>query len=248
MCALAHYFEEAGIATATIVLVREHAERMRPPRALWVPFELGRPIASPNDAPFQRRVLTAALERLLVADRPGTIVDFPEEDPRRRPDGLWAPPVMVETDHLRGSSHAALAKCFLAEVVRLKPYHEQVLAQSGRTTVGLVGCPVPALADYVASFLTGDAPTGLVGNMSAALALRFAADDLKAYYLESALATGGRPSSRQLVNWFWDSTWGGAALLAARAMALASNDDRLRRIGERFLVPRARVPSGERAD
>ena len=61
MSALAHYFEEEGLATTAIALVRHHAERIRPPRALWVPFELGRPLGAPDEPDFQKRVLRAAL-------------------------------------------------------------------------------------------------------------------------------------------------------------------------------------------
>lgn len=67
MGALAHYFEEEGLSTTQISLVREHTEAIRPPRALWVPFELGRPLGQPNDSEFQMRVLRACLG-LLDAD------------------------------------------------------------------------------------------------------------------------------------------------------------------------------------
>ncbi len=45
MSGLAHYFEDKGLATVIISLVRKHTILIRPPRALWVPFELGRYIA-----------------------------------------------------------------------------------------------------------------------------------------------------------------------------------------------------------
>lgn len=61
MSALGHYLEEEGIATVVIALIRPQAENTRPPRALWVPFELGRPIGPPGDAAFQKRVILAAL-------------------------------------------------------------------------------------------------------------------------------------------------------------------------------------------
>jgi len=62
--ALGHYLEEAGIATVAISLIRPQTEHTKPPRALWVPFELGRPFGPPNDPPFQRRVILAALRLL----------------------------------------------------------------------------------------------------------------------------------------------------------------------------------------
>jgi len=35
---------------------------------------------------------------------------------------------------------------------------------------------------------------------------RLAIDDLKAYYIESALAVRSSPSSEQLNNWIWNDT------------------------------------------
>jgi hypothetical protein len=56
--------EEEGIATVAISLIRPQTENTKPPRALWVPFELGRPFGPPGDAAFQRRVILAALGML----------------------------------------------------------------------------------------------------------------------------------------------------------------------------------------
>ena len=49
--------------------------------------------------------------------------------------------------------------------------------------------------------------------------LRFAVDDVKAYYLEAAAAGAGRPSSRQLGDWFWNKTAAGAAIHACVRLA-----------------------------
>ncbi|UCG38011.1 MAG: hypothetical protein JSV00_07355 [bacterium] len=64
MGALAHYLEDEGLSTTQISLVREHTLRIRPPRALWVPFELGRPLGPPGEPEIQARVLRAALQLL----------------------------------------------------------------------------------------------------------------------------------------------------------------------------------------
>ena len=58
---LAHYFEDEGLSTTQISLIRVHTERIQPPRALWVPFDLGRPIGAPDNPDFQTRVVRAAL-------------------------------------------------------------------------------------------------------------------------------------------------------------------------------------------
>ena len=80
MGGLAHYLEEEGISTTHISLIREHTERIKPPRALWVPFELGRPLGVPGDAAWQTRVLRAVLELLEASSAP-VLVDFPDEAP-----------------------------------------------------------------------------------------------------------------------------------------------------------------------
>jgi hypothetical protein len=87
--ALGHYLEEEGIATVAISLIRPQTENTKPPRALWVPFELGRPFGPPNDPAFQKRVILAALRLLERADGPVIIDDFPDDDPRGQPDPAW---------------------------------------------------------------------------------------------------------------------------------------------------------------
>ena len=49
MSGLAKFLEDEGLATTLIALVREQAADVAPPRALWVPFELGRPFGAPDD-------------------------------------------------------------------------------------------------------------------------------------------------------------------------------------------------------
>ena len=94
MSALGHYIEEEGIATVAISLIRSQTESTKPPRALWVPFELGRPFGPPSDPAFQKHVILAALRLLEREDGPVLIEDFPEDDPRAQPDPAWQPPFM----------------------------------------------------------------------------------------------------------------------------------------------------------
>ncbi|HEX3578525.1 MAG TPA: hypothetical protein VHY33_08165 [Thermoanaerobaculia bacterium] len=59
---IAAELERRGITTVCIVLLREVAEKVRPPRALFVPFRHGYPLGLPNDAGTQRGVIEAALK------------------------------------------------------------------------------------------------------------------------------------------------------------------------------------------
>jgi hypothetical protein len=78
--------------------------------------------------------------------------------------------------------------------------------------------------------------------MSAALALRFAIDDLKAFALEAGIARGS-PSSKQLGDWLWNDTALGAGLQVLRRDCLAGDDERIKAVAA-FFVPALRVPTG----
>ena len=77
MCLVAAEMERQGIATVAIQLLREVAERVRPPRALCVPFPHGYPLGRPDEPGLQHAVIEAAL-RLLEDHtlRPPVLADF----------------------------------------------------------------------------------------------------------------------------------------------------------------------------
>ena len=69
--------ERRGIATVAIILLREVAEKVRPPRALMVPFKHGYPLDLPGEPQRQHEVIKAALA--LIEDNtasPPVLVDF----------------------------------------------------------------------------------------------------------------------------------------------------------------------------
>ncbi|MBU6399256.1 MAG: hypothetical protein KGS61_02975 [Verrucomicrobia bacterium] len=69
--------ERHGISTVAIQLLREVAEKVRPPRALSVPFRHGYPLDVPHQSARQLAVLEAALS--LLEDerlRPPALVEF----------------------------------------------------------------------------------------------------------------------------------------------------------------------------
>jgi hypothetical protein len=74
---MAAALEERGISTVIINLLREVAERVRPPRALFVPFPHGFPLDTPGDPDKQHAVIEAALG--LLEDKsltPPALVDY----------------------------------------------------------------------------------------------------------------------------------------------------------------------------
>jgi hypothetical protein len=230
--ALGHYLEEEGIASVAIALIRPQAEKTRPPRALWVPFELGRPIGPPGDPVFQKRVILTALQMLVGTGGPVRIADFPDDDPREATDPDWHPPISPTRE--RGATAVEV------ELRALAPAYAASCTRRERSTVGLSGLPPAQCGDYFAAWLRGERPESLIADMSPALALRFVIDDLKAFALEAALSPGAKPSSQQLGDWLWDETALGAAIQNLRRDFLAGDDERLKQLAF-FFVPALRV-------
>jgi hypothetical protein len=236
--ALGHYLEEDGIATTAISLVREHTEVIVPPRALWVPFPLGRPFGSPNEPEFQRRVLNAALELLERPDGP-ILEDFPDDGPSgAEEDGAWACALPLPSTEEPANDAEALQ----AEVSRLRPWYEEAIKKHGRTAVGVTGLGVDEIPE-LAGMLTGAAldeeievPSGAETAMP--LLLRFAADDLKTYYMEAAAAqpSASTPSVEDMNRWLFGQTRLGEMLYRARDTLAASDDDGLKAVA-RAMVP-----------
>jgi hypothetical protein len=238
---MAHMLEQRGLPTTVLALVLPQVEKTRPPRALMLPFMLGRPLGEPNDAPFQRRVLLQALRLLERTDGPVLLEHFPDDNPSwfDRPD--WLPSVALPTPPaLHGA--AAWEAAFRTELLTVLPVWERFKARFGRTTVGLAGQPPEAWPGFAASFLNGALPTVPLHD-TPALALRFLADDLKALYGEAVQADGAAPSARQIDHWFWGGTVAGQLLIALRDAALASENNALKTVGGRFFVPVPYLPT-----
>ena len=125
---LARAIEETGLPTVTIALIREHAQRVKPPRTLWVPFPFGFALGNPDDPPFQQKVLSAALGLLSENDTP-VLAEFPED--------ADAPPVLLQAS--AAQAEAANSEGDPAdEVTALRGYYERwVDEHEGRTMVGL---------------------------------------------------------------------------------------------------------------
>ena len=199
--------------------MREHTEIVRPPRALWVTFELGRPLGLPDDPPFQRRVVKAVLELLARTEGP-IIADYPEGVPEITDFSGWACPI-----NLAPSQVDSLA----AEIDRLAIWYDQSVAKRGRTTVGVSGLDVAAAGALVAQALNAELPE--------AQALKEAIDDLRAYYLEAAFAFPDPGTDATRKKWFWDETRLAEAILALQPKLAASGDAQHKILANLTLIP-----------
>ncbi len=74
---IARACEAAGLSTCCLVLVREVAQKVRPPRALYLKWPFGSPLGEPGHVAQQRRVLLDMLTAVAGITEPGTILDLP---------------------------------------------------------------------------------------------------------------------------------------------------------------------------
>jgi hypothetical protein len=229
---LARVFEEAGLSTTALALIRDHAQRAKPPRALFVPFPLGFALGRPNDPPFQHRVLRAAFD-LLGAESGPVIADFPE--------GTDAPAELLQASEAQAGRRLP-ARPPVAEgepvgpadeVTALRGYYEQWLADhDGRTMVGLTGITQRrwrGLIRYLEGYAAGSPPwyAELPSDVPLARFLRYAADDLKAFYFEARMARRPDQVDNDLQRWFWTETAMGTLLIRVADRMAAGGDPEL---------------------
>lgn len=78
---IARTLEEQGIPTVCVVMNRDIVENVKAPRALFVRFPYGAPLGPANHIDTQEAVIRAALDLLVHASVPGTIVEASIEWP-----------------------------------------------------------------------------------------------------------------------------------------------------------------------
>lgn len=198
---LARVFEEAGLSTVALALVREHAERVKPARALFVPFPFGLALGKPDDVDLQHRVLAAALDLLQKPFGP-LLDDFPEDNP---PPGLVQASAVQKQKRLKEKDPAD-------EITVLRAYYERwVEAHDGRTAVGLCGIPQRrwrGVIRFLQAYASGEEVDMKERPVDVALPqfIRYCVDDLKAFYYEARMAQRPDASSEDLHTWFWAAT------------------------------------------
>ena len=223
MSVLARVFEAAGLTTVAVALVREHAERTRPPRALWVPFYFGYTMGKPNDPAFQHRVLAAALDTL-QADAGPVLVDYPDA---AGPVGLpQASEVAANGNGARQHLDAA------DEITALRSYYERWVEQAGRTAVGLTGVPQHRFRGII-RFLEAYAESDDAdfddrpGDVTVPQFVRYCADDLKAFCYEARMNQRPSDGETEIHRWFWGETAVGALIDSISQRLNATGDARL---------------------
>ena len=221
---LARALETEGIATTAISMVREHSEKTKPPRVLFVPFPFGHALGRPDDPHLQHRVLRAALDLLIEPAGP-VLRDFPDDS-----EPGVEPPAPTQASGIAPA--AAVPDDPALETAQMRQYHEQWLTRSGgRTAFGLSGVPATRFRGVVRllqAFAAGE-DTDMEerpADLPLVNFIRYCADDWKALYFEGRLAMSPVVASDDGARWFWGETAAGQVLRRVRDRLDASEDAR----------------------
>lgn len=224
MSVLSRVIEEHGIATTTIAMVREHAERVKPPRALFVPFFFGFALGKPNDPEYQHGVLKAALGLLSAQEGP-VLEDFPEDAD---------PSLMPQASQVTASPEQS-TRSAADEITALRAFYERwVDNNSGRTSVGLCGVPqrrFRGVIRFLEACAQGDEAADLAerpDGVSKPQFIRYCVDDLKAFYYEARMEQHKEADEESLHRWFWGDTATGKLVTDLAAVLNESDDPALK--------------------
>jgi hypothetical protein len=214
--------EEAGLVTVGISLIREHSEKLKPPRALWVPFPFGLPLGHPDDVAEQRAVLDAML----------ALLDEPEVPVLRDFAGELAPGETGTSIQASAVEPSAVPLALADEVTMIRRYWEQWSDRSGRTAVGLSGvAPVKfrGIVRFLEAFVNNeDRDLPERRDTPRPLFIRYCADDLRVLYLEARLVMKPDETQADTQRWFWGETSLGAFLRTLRDVMNGSDDELMR--------------------
>jgi hypothetical protein len=239
---LAHFLESEGIATIVLGLIPHHVRAMEPPRALLLPFELGRPLGAPHNPKLQREVLCAALDLL---DNPGpapVVASFDTETSTDTDDAEpWVCPVSFPKS-LEINATSSLAERIAAEAVILQPWFELGIRQRGHTAADASGMPIAELIGWLSEFLSDPAPTESPrAEASLTQTFKLAVEDLKAFYLEAITVQPHSGSANDINTWFWEETMAGQLLWDLREQLGEHPEEGIRLHAQFTLVPAEQV-------
>ena len=210
---------------------------MKPPRALWVPFDLGRPFGAANQPEFQTRVLLAALQLLERKDGQPILEDFPEQAPVLETDvqiPLTCPVNYFPDQDERPDSLGPI----LDELEQLKPWHEAYRRSRGKAASSVSGLELEQVIELLGELAAGNPAPEFKSELELREIIRLGCDDLRTWYSECMMGQPGRGTHKEIEEWFRTST-AAAHLIATAAQKLRSHNDRwISMLAERAMVPR----------
>ena len=210
-------------------------EAIKPPRAIWLNFPMGRPMGRPNDPACQLRIIRAAFALFDESSGP-VLTDFPDVIPVENGRmGYALPPELVLTSADIGDVDALVADVD-EEMRSLRGAYDTAVAARGRTTVGASEMPIEDFVRFIAAFVKGGKPKSPRKGLPPIPQLKFVVEDLQAFYSEARTHRDAVDDIELMGRWFWEETKAGRLLLCLEARSLESDDKVLRQIVDMSLM------------
>ncbi|MFT7653771.1 MAG: hypothetical protein ACI9UU_002883 [Candidatus Azotimanducaceae bacterium] len=185
----------------------------------------------PGDAEFQHRVLSAALQ-LLPSTESRLFVEHTEDAPEiDENEASWVCPVSFAPSP--ANSESPVDKV-LEEMKLLRPWYDKAL-QTKATSVGVSGLELEDAVEFVAGFLGSE--QNAKNSDGAADLLKYAVEDIKAFYNEAAVSQPGKATVLELEDWYWGETQAGKLVRAVKQASLEHSDKAIRLAAGFLLVP-----------
>jgi hypothetical protein len=235
--AIGWYLEAQGIATVSISLIKEHSVALKAPRALWVPFILGRPLGAPAKPDFQREVLLEALGLLKDTQWP-VLKDFAKDAPEDAL-GFHSETLVCPVSFPSKSNDGDIQSRLRNEIAQLQAWYSLAVSVKGRSTTGITGRSPEELGEFIGSWLT-DQEVKQLENLDypPAATLKLATDELKAFYYEAKSVQPGKHSHDSIQEWFWFGTTAGEVFIAIKDKVSHFEDPSFKGLSTTSLVPR----------
>lgn len=203
-----------------------------------MPFQLGHPLGTPNDAEFQKRVLMVLLNLFNRTECP-VLEDYDEEEEENDEMVMLSCPVNYSNMKSDSGEDGSPLSSLKREMTAMRSWYEASVAKRGRTTFGVSGVDLDNLGSFICSFLLDELPENPRDDVPLPNTLKMAVEDLKSFYIEGLTAQPGQEtaSSRKLADWFWDETVAGKVVWGIREACGKSEDRMMAMTAAHMLVP-----------
>ena len=207
------------MSTTGLVQVKEHAERVKPPRMVWVPYAFGNVLGRPGDPLVQHQIMKAAFDLLDAGG--GPVLEEFEDD--TVPQDLLQASGAPRSEVAKGLNPAD-------ELTALRPYYERwVEKNGGRTAVGVSGVPqrrFRGVVRFLEAYAAGEDTDydGRPEDVSVPQFIRYCVDDLKAFYYEARMEQRPGIEDSAIHEWYWSDT-AASGLILKLVETMAQSDD-----------------------
>ena len=232
---LAHFFESSGFSTVLVGFVKEHIQAIKPPRALWLDFPMGRPLGKPNDPEYQKKIIRSAFDLFNESSGP-VLRDFPDVIPVKDGRMGYALPVDLVINKKDIGNIDLLVEEVKAEIKNLGPEYKKALSFRERTTVGASEMMISDYIDYISLFVKGEIPKSPRKGIGPVPLLKLVVEDLQAYYTETITFRDKIDDFEKIGTWFWEETKAGRLILCLESVSLRSENRVLRQIVDMSLI------------